>query len=36
MRNPESITVNEDTRLIPVWSIVMAVAALCWWSITSG
>jgi len=29
MRNPESITVNEDTRLIPVWSIVMAVAAFC-------
>ena len=27
MRNPESITVNEDTRLIPVWSIVVAVAA---------
>ncbi|MGA3009587.1 MAG: zinc ribbon domain-containing protein [Terracidiphilus sp.] len=27
MRNPESITVNEDTRLIPVWSIVAAVAA---------
>ena len=27
MRNPESITANEDTRLIPVWSIVVAVAA---------
>lgn len=27
MRNPESITVNEDTRLIPVWSIFVAVAA---------
>jgi len=27
MRNPESITVNEDTRLIPVWSIVVAIAA---------
>ena len=27
MRDPESITVNEDARLIPVWSIVVAVAA---------
>ena len=27
MRNPESITVNEDARLIPVWSIVVAAAA---------
>ena len=27
MRNPESITVNEDARLIPMWSIVAAVAA---------
>ena len=27
MRNPESISVNEDPRLIPVWSIVVAVTA---------
>ena len=27
MRDPESITVSEDTRLIPVWSIVVAVTA---------
>jgi hypothetical protein len=27
MREPQSITVNEDERLIPVWSIVAAVAA---------
>jgi hypothetical protein len=27
MRDPQSITVNEDGRLIPVWSIVVAVAA---------
>jgi hypothetical protein len=27
MRNPESISVNEDPRLIPVWSIVAAAAA---------
>jgi hypothetical protein len=27
MRNPESISVNEDPRLIPVWSIVVSVAA---------
>ncbi len=27
MRDPESITVNEDARLIPVWSIVAAIAA---------
>ena len=27
MRDPESITANEDTRLIPVWSIVVASAA---------
>ena len=27
MRTPESITVNEDARLIPVWSIVVAAAA---------
>ncbi len=27
MRNPESITVNEDAHLIPMWSIVAAVAA---------
>jgi hypothetical protein len=27
MRDPQSITVNEDERLIPVWSIVAAVAA---------
>ena len=26
MRDPESITVNEDARLIPVWSIVVAAA----------
>jgi hypothetical protein len=27
MREPESITVNEDARLIPVWSIVASIAA---------
>jgi len=27
MRDPESITVNEDARLIPLWSIVVAVTA---------
>ena len=27
MRDPESITVNDDARLIPMWSIVIAVAA---------
>jgi hypothetical protein len=27
MRDPQSIGVNDDTRLIPVWSIVAAVAA---------
>jgi hypothetical protein len=27
MRNPESITLNDDARLIPVWSIVAAAAA---------
>ena len=27
MQNPESISVNEDSRLIPVWSIVAAAAA---------
>lgn len=27
MRDPESITVNDDARLIPLWSIVVAVAA---------
>ena len=27
MREPESISVNEDARLIPVWSIVVATAA---------
>ena len=27
MREPESIEVNDDARLIPVWSIVVAVAA---------
>ncbi|MGD0547281.1 MAG: zinc ribbon domain-containing protein [Terracidiphilus sp.] len=27
MRDPESISVNEDTRLIPVWSMVAAAAA---------
>jgi Phospholipase_D-nuclease N-terminal len=27
MRDPESIAVNEDARLIPVWSIVAAIAA---------
>ena len=27
MREPQSITVNEDERLIPVWSIAVAVAA---------
>jgi RNA polymerase subunit RPABC4/transcription elongation factor Spt4 len=36
MRNPESITVNEDEHLIPVWSIIVAAAAFllveyyCW------
>jgi hypothetical protein len=27
MRQPESIAVNDDTRLIPVWSVVAAAAA---------
>ena len=27
MRDPQSITVNDDSRLIPLWSIVVAVAA---------
>lgn len=27
MRDPQSITVNEDARLIPVWSIVTAIVA---------
>src|SRR5271157_3689000 len=27
MRDPQSITVDEDARLIPVWSIVVAAAA---------
>ena len=27
MKNPESISVNEDTRLIPVWSIMAAAVA---------
>jgi len=27
MRNPESITVNVDARMIPMWSIVVAAAA---------
>jgi len=27
MRNPESITVNEDSHLIPMWSIIVATAA---------
>ena len=27
MRDPQSITVNEDARLIPVWSIVTAILA---------
>ena len=27
MRDPQSITVNEDERMIPVWSIVVAIAA---------
>ena len=27
MRDPQLITVNEDARLVPVWSIVVAVAA---------
>ena len=27
MRDPQSIDVNEDTRLIPIWSIVAAAAA---------
>ena len=37
MREPESITVNEDARVIPVWSIVVSVAAFAlveyyfWW-----
>jgi hypothetical protein len=37
MRSPESITVNDDERVIPVWSIVVAAAAFVlveyyfWW-----
>ena len=27
MRDPESISVNEDARLIPVWSIIASIAA---------
>jgi hypothetical protein len=27
MRDPESISVNEDARLLPVWSVVVAIAA---------
>jgi hypothetical protein len=27
MRDPQSISIDEDTRLVPVWSIVAAVAA---------
>ena len=27
MRDPQSITVNDDERLIPAWSIVVAAAA---------
>jgi hypothetical protein len=27
MRDPQSITVNEDERMIPVWSIIVAIAA---------
>ena len=27
MRDPQSIAANEDTRLIPVWSIVLAIVA---------
>jgi hypothetical protein len=27
MRNPQSIAVNEDARLIPIWSIVAAIAS---------
>ena len=27
MRDPQSIAVNEDARLIPVWSIVVAAVA---------
>jgi len=27
MRSPESITANEDTRLVPMWSTIAAVAA---------
>ena len=27
MRDPQSIAVNEDARMIPVWSIVVAIAA---------
>ena len=27
MRQPESVAINDDTRLIPVWSILAAVAA---------
>jgi hypothetical protein len=27
MRNPQSITVNEDARLIPLWSVVVAAVA---------
>ncbi len=37
MRNPESITVNDDARMIPLWSIVTAAASFLlvehyvWW-----
>jgi hypothetical protein len=27
MREPQSIAVNEDERLIPVWSVVTAIVA---------
>ena len=41
MRDPQSITVNEDARLIPVWSIVASVAAFVlveyyFWAILPG
>ena len=34
--NHNRFTRNEDTRLIPVWSIVAPQSRLCWWSTISG
>ncbi|MGD0831166.1 MAG: zinc ribbon domain-containing protein [Terracidiphilus sp.] len=41
MRDPQSITVNDDARLIPVWSIVASIAAFVlveyyFWAILPG